>query len=293
MILTISEGVARALSPGREQKHISFGKGLGHSSGLRTLKFVGQAGYVFDRGCKFFSAFRLLTCGGRGLRRGVAPLRFAAICWVPATTWRTELRMASDAAKTPSTLVPNHEVPTSTLARRSKTALFLRISACDAAHHLKVSAYGGDLILDRERHIFRPACAFRRLPRQFRISDDTTAKPRPNSRALAASTEPLTASIFVCTATNAIPSTIFSMRRPDFSKSRAPFRLRAFLRSWRHGGAQCETASRLAVTLGDNAEARSSRRQPPLRIGGGIFDLASAALDCWVAAAWAWAPRPI
>ena len=47
-----------------------------------------------------------------------------------------------------------------------------------------------------------------------RMSFETIAKPRPDSPARAASTEPLTANMLVCTAISAIASTIFSIFRP-------------------------------------------------------------------------------
>ena len=49
------------------------------------------------------------------------------------------------------------------------------------------------------------------------MSFDTTANPRPESPVRAASTEPLTASMLVCTVINAIALTILSILRPTVS----------------------------------------------------------------------------
>ncbi len=61
------------------------------------------------------------------------------------------------------------------------------------------------------------------------------AKPRPESPARAASTEPLTASMPVCTAISAMPSTIFSILRP----------MAAEIARW----SRCSTACRRAPAL--------------------------------------------
>ena len=54
---------------------------------------------------------------------------------------------------------------------------------------------------------------------RLRMSLDTTANPRPESPARAASTEPLTASMLVWMATSAMPPTILSILRPTVSSA--------------------------------------------------------------------------
>ncbi len=140
----------------------------GIAQDFRTLKFVGQAGYLLDRGGKFFSAFGLLTCGGRGLRGGAAGF---------LARGRDLLGAGNDL----SDGIQDRVGCSQKLGRASPQISKFRFNACEpvddglvfadfglrgSSHQLKIAAYGGNLTLDRERHILCAAGVFRRLPGQ-------------------------------------------------------------------------------------------------------------------------------
>ena len=127
------------------------------------------------------------------------------------------------------------------------------------------------------------------------MSFDTTAKPRPDSPARAASTEPLTASMVVCTTTSEIRVTIFSMLRPTASRRAIVARLaRVLSRPVETPSTSLSTAPLLCLEvvrhLGD---ALVGLVGVLLRQLGALLDLASAAEVCCVAAACCWVPRLI
>ena len=95
---------------------------------------------------------------------------------------------------------------------------------------------------------------------RLRMSLDTTANPRPDSPARAASTDPLTASMLVCTATRAMVSMIFSILRPTPSTRRSRSR-RLACRSGR--SIPLRRGSRWSVAPSLSAASRFVTRSSP------------------------------
>ncbi len=127
------------------------------------------------------------------------------------------------------------------------------------------------------------------------MSFDTTAKPRPASPARAASTEPLTASMLVCTAIKAMTSTIFSMRRPTVSERMIVARLvRVSASAASTPSTNRPTAVRLSLSAASIRETRSLESWVVFCASLPLFSIwTSAAEVSWVADACCCEPRSI
>ena len=99
--------------------------------------------------------------------------------------------------------------------RREHGAVVLHLGFGTRGDLFQIAPERRDLIEDAAHGVLARSTFCDASRARLRMSLDTTAKPRPASPARAASTEPLTASMLVCTATKAIASTTFSIRRPD------------------------------------------------------------------------------
>ncbi len=127
------------------------------------------------------------------------------------------------------------------------------------------------------------------------MSFETTAKPRPDSPARAASTEPLTASMVVCTTTSEMPLTIFSILRPTASRRAIVARLaRVLSRPVETPFTSLSTAPPLAFRPSPILRMRSLAWLALCCASFALFSIwASAAEVCCVAAACCWEPRLI
>ncbi len=125
-----------------------------------------------------------------------------------------------------------------------------------------------------------------------RTSLDTTEKPLPASPARAASTEPLTASMLVCTAIRVISSTMAAIRRATPSSEAMTSRLERLSDS--ASSTPCTSPSTDPRPWVRVSVAARTRSRAPLALACASLALFSICVRlaevCWVAAACWWEP---